>query len=311
MPESQTVMTTRAFPKIFALGNHMVADIFDDEVEITEKIDGSQIGWRWIGDNFVVRSHGREIYNEAIGLTCDDPMFIKAVDHLVSVKQTIPRGIMFYGECLCKPRQSTLTYNQTPLNYIALFGAQFDDESWTSWVNLRYFAALMHIDIAPLLVARGKTNAQQALELLDMESFLGGQKIEGIVVKSFKPWMPFGTIEYIKSAKIVSERFKETHREHWGYSNTSQGGLESLKQSIRTEARWRKAIQHLREDGEFTDDLRSIGPAIKRINVDIEEEEKEDLKEALWNLYRKDLLRAATNGFAEWYKLQLAQGKLQ
>ena len=32
----------KAFPKIFAIGQDYIKDIFDGEVEVTEKIDGSQ-----------------------------------------------------------------------------------------------------------------------------------------------------------------------------------------------------------------------------------------------------------------------------
>lgn len=39
----------RAFPKIFAIGQRYISDIFKDEVEISEKIDGSQFCFGKIG----------------------------------------------------------------------------------------------------------------------------------------------------------------------------------------------------------------------------------------------------------------------
>lgn len=37
-------MKTSAFPKILHIGNKQISDLFDGVVEVTEKIDGSQLG---------------------------------------------------------------------------------------------------------------------------------------------------------------------------------------------------------------------------------------------------------------------------
>jgi hypothetical protein len=38
-------MKTSAFPKILHIGNKQISDLFDGVVEITEKVDGSQLGF--------------------------------------------------------------------------------------------------------------------------------------------------------------------------------------------------------------------------------------------------------------------------
>ena len=50
------------FPKIFTIGTRYVQNIFDDEVEITEKIDGSQFCFGKINSTVYVRSKGATLY---------------------------------------------------------------------------------------------------------------------------------------------------------------------------------------------------------------------------------------------------------
>jgi len=44
-----------AFPKIFAIGTDYISNIFDDEVEITEKIDGSQFAFGKVNGELFMR----------------------------------------------------------------------------------------------------------------------------------------------------------------------------------------------------------------------------------------------------------------
>lgn len=49
-------MGTSAFPKILHLGDKAIRDIFDEEVEITEKVDGSQFGFGIVEGELIIRS---------------------------------------------------------------------------------------------------------------------------------------------------------------------------------------------------------------------------------------------------------------
>jgi hypothetical protein len=112
----------------------------------------------------------------------------------------------------------------------------------------------------------------------------------------------------VMAGKFVSEAYKEVHKKSWTGDNTGAGQWELFKQSFRTEARWRKAIQYLRDNGQLDNSPRDIGPLIKQINEDIKEEEEGAIKDGLYRIFGKDVLRVATAGFAEWYKEQLAFG---
>lgn len=110
-------MKTSAFPKILHIGNKQISDLFDGVVEITEKVDGSQLGFGKVNGELFVRSKGKEQ-----DLDNPDMMFEKAVEYIKSIEDRLPDNMTFYGEYLNKPKHNTLAYDRTPKNGIALFG---------------------------------------------------------------------------------------------------------------------------------------------------------------------------------------------
>ena len=49
-------MRSHGFPKIYAVGSSEVKDVFNGPVEITEKLDGSCIGFGKVDGELIVRS---------------------------------------------------------------------------------------------------------------------------------------------------------------------------------------------------------------------------------------------------------------
>jgi hypothetical protein len=313
---------TSAYPKVLQLGDRNVADIFEGIVEISEKVDGSQIGWGLVPSYYshaggistrdlqlVIRSHHREFYRDG-WLGHKDKMFAPAVASIEAARAKLRPGWMYYGETLCKPHHSTLVYDRVPRGNIALFGMQIEDGTWLDHPTIMAWAAQLHIDFVPMLYQGANGNVHAAFELLETPSILGGQTVEGVVIKRYIPEgrLIFGVPQYVLAAKYVSERFKEVHKDSWTKDNTAKGGVEKLCADVRTEARWMKAVQHLRERGEFDGSVRMIGPLMREVSSDLELEETEALKDALWKLYRGDILRSSTSGLPEWFKQQLALG---
>jgi hypothetical protein len=148
-------------------------------------------------------------------------------------------------------------------------------------------------------------------DLLKKESVLGGEQIEGIAIKNYKqfhnvPWM-FGHPIF---AKFVQEKFKERNATAWK-AETQTGLIEQLIAEYKSENRWLKAIQHLKEQNLLTDSPKDIGNIIKEILRDIEEEEKENIKEALWkHFWDRRLRMGVIHGFPMWYKEKLAKESL-
>ena len=293
----------KAFPKIFTLGQDYIKDIFKEEVEITEKIDGSQLDFGKIDNELYVRSKGKEIYIENV-----DKMFEEGVNYIVSIADKIPNNTIYYCEYLRVKRHNVLSYNRIPKNHIILFGVS--DITGTRFISkyneLKEFGDKIDIETVPLLY-KGKIESIEEIEkLLDTESVLGGCKIEGIVVKNYnRKFLLGGQPIPLMMGKYVREDYKEVHRKNWKGEYTSKGKWDKFKEGYRTESRWRKAIQHLREKGELENSPRDIGKLLKEIQRDIIEEEKEDIKEFMWSVFGKEVLRYAIKGFPEWYKKEL------
>ena len=293
-----------SYPKIFTLGQKYIEDIFNNEVIIEEKIDGSQFGFGKINGELICRSKGtiQEI-------ECPDKMFQIAVDYVKSIENKLPENIMFYGEYLNKPKHNTLAYDVVPINNIILFGACKTNGEFIE--NYRDYCELLGLESVKV-VFRGKVDSFEDIEkLLETESVLGGQKIEGFVVKDYtREIFVGGRIIPIMCGKYVSEKFKEKHNSNWKKENTGRGKWDVFKTGFKTEARWEKAAQYLKETNKLTQSPKDIGSLIKRVSVDIVEEEKENIKNFLWKEFGKEVIRISTNGLPEWYKEKLVRDSL-
>ena len=298
---------TAAFPKILHIGDKQIESLFDGEVEITEKVDGSQLGFGKVDGELFVRSKGKEQ-----DLDNPDMMFIQAVEYIKTIEEKIPDNMTFYGEYLQKPKHNTLAYDRIPNNHIALFGI-YDSVTREHFGMdvIKEWAEKLDVDTVPLIYS-GTCSPEFVLGLVkERLSYLGGQKIEGVVVKAYKPWMFMGSMpQTVMSGKYVTEEFKEVHVKNWKKENTGKGKLEVAMAQYKSEARWNKAVQHLRDNGELTGTPKDIGPLIKEVRQDIIAEEKENIKETLWSIYQNDFLATATNGLPQWWKESLIKGEI-
>lgn len=253
-----------------------------------------------------MRSKGAELLEST-----QDKLFKPVVAHFVNQQYLIQENYpnyWFYGETLAKVKHNTLEYERVPLNNFALFGAKRPNGDFVFWDELEYIAAKLQVDVVPLIFSgvREKLELEELKTILDRESYLGKAKIEGIVIKNYAEQLLIGgQLVPLLAAKYVSEEFKEKHSEGWA-SYADKWTL--FMESFRTEARWKKAVQHLREKGELTLEPKDIGNLLKEINVDFLEEAKQDWMEGAFKHYWKDQSRVLTRGFPEWYKEQLVKG---
>lgn len=293
-----------AYPKILHIGDKQILDLFESDVEITEKVDGSQFGFGKIDGELVCRSKGK-----VQDLDVPDKMFKEGVEYVRSIEERIPNNHFFHGEYLQKPRHSTLAYNRIPKNHIALFGVTFPDNSMGEYKDIEEWAETFDVESVPLL-HHGPSSGEEVIKLVeDRESFLGGQNIEGVVVKKYEDWMFLGKMLLpVKAGKYVTEKFKEVHQKDWKRLNTGKGKLDALKDKYRSEARWEKAIMRLKEADQLEESPRDIGNLIKSVKQDLLEEEKDNIKDDLYKIFGGDLTRHATVGLPEWYKQRLVRG---
>jgi hypothetical protein len=268
--------------------------LFSGYVEITEKIDGSQVKFGKINGELILESK-----ENVIDLNNPEKLFIKAVEVVKNIP-LLPDNLIFFCEYLKSPRHQTASYDHVPHNNLLLFGVY--DPNGKYWVKehatLKSFAKLIDVDIVPLLFSGIMPQDMDLDKFIERESYLGKAQIEGVVVKSLDPLCSF---------KHVCKQFKElNHRA--AKKGKEKNKWQFFQEGFRTEARWNKAIQHLKEKGALQYQNSDIQLLIKEIQNDILKEEKDTIINKLWEEYAIGLLKRSVAGFPEYYKEYLSKG---
>lgn len=297
-------MDIRSYPKVYNLGHAAIADLFEESVLVEEKIDGSQFSFGVYDGELCCRSRGIQL-----GLDAPEKMFIKAIETAKELFPVLNAGWTYRGEFLSKPKHNTLAYDRVPEKNIIIFDIDTGDQSYLAYEKKLAEAKRLRLECVPILY-KGKVESYEKFKgLLEMGSCLGGQKIEGMV---FKNYLRFGRDGKTLMGKYVSERFKEVHRKDWKERNP--GGKDIIGQltlEYRSEVRWDKAIQHLKERGEYTGTPKDIGPLFKEVSTDVQKECGEEIAEKLFKWAWKDIGRGVTRGLPEWYKEKLAKSQFK
>lgn len=291
------------YPSPQQLGTRHIADLFKGPVVIQEKVDGSQISFALVDGEVRIRSRG-----SAINVLSPNGMFAAAVAKIVSVKDKLLPGATYRGEYLAKPKHNALAYDRIPFGNIALFDVELADSGPVTMTQLKSIAEHLGMESVPVLF-EGVTTADKLRPFLDNVSFLGGAKIEGVVVKNYA--LCGKTEEGYFAGKFVSEAFKEIHGAPTPNKDSIGPDLETgIISSFGTAARWAKAVQHLREAGQLTDTPKDIGLLVKEVQADIAKECVDEIKERLWQYHRPKLSAGFVNGLAQWYKERLLEDSL-
>ncbi len=290
----------RSYPTIFNLGHAAIAPLFDNWVLIDEKIDGSQFSFGMtIDGELVARSKNKD---QSPGQ--QDKMFDRAAETVLSLAPMLVPGWTYRGEYLQKPRHNTMTYERIPKKHIIIFDIDTGHESYLDWDARDTEAHRIGLECVPVLfkgLHRG--GYEMFKELLQAESILGGTKIEGVVIKAYGS---YGRDKKTLMGKYVSEAFKERNHGKW-HKGSGKPIQQIIGETFGAEARWRKAVQSLRDSGELENSPRDIGPLMRELHRDITEECKDEIKEMLWKWARKGILRSATRGVPAWYKDELSK----
>lgn len=291
------------YGKILALGSSYTENALIGEVVIQEKVDGSQFGFGLNDDGeLVCRSKGTPQQ-----LDGPDKMFIKATEYLKSTEDVIKgfsKDTYFYCEYLAKQKHNTLSYENVPKNNLVLFDGMMAGK-WMSRLELQTAAEILQIDLIPELY-RGVADVKKIKTLLKTESYLVGEVVEGVVIKNYTQTILLGGQVFPLFTKFVNEEFKERHSADWAV-RTPKGGLQAYIDGFANKARWLKATYYLRDNGGLTNSPKDIGPILKRVQVDVVEEEKENVKNELWRMFYEDILRASVKGFPQFYKEKLLE----
>jgi hypothetical protein len=293
-----------SYPKVWNLGHRAIRDLFTAPCVVEEKVDGSQISFGMIDGELHIRSRGATINPDA-----PDNMFSLGVTEIKKLAPMLHPGWIYRGEYLRKPKHNTLTYSRNPNKYIIIFDIQTGEETYLDATDRRNECSSVGLEVVPILgmFGGGLLTTDILKGLLEQESFLGGVKIEGVVVKPVD-YNLFGEDKKVLMGKYVSEAFKEKHSNEWKNSNPSNGDiLLNLGETYRTVPRWEKAVQHLRDAGTLENSPRDIGSIILSVKKDVQEECEDEIKDALWRWAWPHIQRKIVAGVAEWYKERLLE----
>lgn len=294
-------MRISSYPSIFNMGHAAVKDLLQSPVYVQEKVDGSQFSFGVDTDGTILtRSKGADIYLETT-----DKLFKAAVEYIHSIKSQLTPGYYYRGEVLHKPRHNTLAYDRVPRHNVVIFDVNTSEETYLPYEDVLVEAARLDLEVVPMLYVGLIQSAEQLKEFLENPSFLGGQKIEGVVVKPVG-YALFGIDKKALMGKYVSEVFKEVHGGEWRKNNPTQNEIvERVAILYKTPARWQKSVQHLKEAGQLEDSPRDIGKLMKEVNVDVLKECEADIKEELFKQAWPKIARIITAGLPEYYKKYL------
>jgi hypothetical protein len=298
------VSSWHSYPSIFALGHRYIADLLTGPVVVEEKVDGSQFSFGVFDEDGVrvlrCRSKGKELDIDA-----PEKMFTEAVQSVVMIADRLTPGWTYRGEYLKSPHHNGLAYDRIPIGHVILFDINVAEESYLDPGARAEEAARVGLECVPVLARGMVTDIESFRALLSTVSVLGGPTIEGVVVKP-EGYGLFGKDKKVLLGKFVSEAYKEVQAKAWKTTNPTSGDvLVTIGESLATDARWRKAVQHLRESGQIEDSPRDIGRLIREVPADIKSDSEEAIKQALFSWAWPHLSRMATRGLADWYKAEL------
>ena len=309
-------MSLRSYPHVYNLGHRAVHDLLSGPVVVQEKIDGSQFSF---GVTPAPREDAKgsihphqfrlEIRSRGTDIDPDAPpkLFEKAVATVKALQGALVAGWIYRGEVLDKPKHNALAYDRVPSGNVILFDVERGgDQDFADSIMLYGVAGVLGLESVPLLYdGPGSALSLDILkDWLQRPSILGGQKIEGVVIKAYGR---FGLDGKTLMGKHVSEAFKEVAGGEWKAANPHLGDIVAqLIARFKTPARWDKAVQHLAESGKLLDEPKDIGPLLGELRDDTLKECGDEIREALFKWGWPRIVRGVQAGFAQWYKEKLA-----
>lgn len=292
-------MSLSSYSKIQQLHHRDVIKMRGELLTIQEKVDGSQISFGVRDGQMFIKSKNHMINTEK-----PEGMFKLAVENLAGL--ALPNGYVFRGEFLNRPKHNVLAYDRVPLRNIIIYDIEKGDGSniYMPYDEVADIAFMYGFETVPTVgygVFDDITRETELLDkLLDNVSILGGQKIEGLVIKCYDQ---LSSSDKTLMVKYVRPGFREMNG-----GKTKIGKADILKEIVEkynTEARMDKALIHLREQEKITGEMKDIGLLMREFNQDFEAECVDDIKDMLYKRFRKDILRGVSRGLPDWYRNKL------
>lgn len=300
-------MTIPKLPKVQRVDR--VPGLFDGDVVVMEKVDGSQFRIKLTPDGW---DCGSKSVNGKDNI--DKSMFdiaIKEAERIwniyTSTEWVDKYGAMYlYCEYLRHMKHNTLEYSRVPENHLYLFNVMVDcpggfkplDPRYTG--TLRDIARVFEID-PPNILHTGKASVDLLDRLLETESYLGGCKVEGVVVYNYSrtytnipQWIGFPLM-----GKYVRPEFTELNNENW--SKIKKPVVERVIEKYITPQRFEKVIAHLKEQGLIEGHMRDMKYIYDEFFADLYNEEECTLMFEIYNAVMSQVEHRAKKILTKWY----------
>jgi hypothetical protein len=262
------------------------SELVGKEVDVLEKIDGSQFSF-WIEEGRV-RSRSR---GKMLDPTCGN-LFSKAWAYATTLEDRLSSRLVYRAESVSRPKHNVIAYERAPETGMVLWGAE--EKSTGNRVSYGELCAIgedLGIEVVPRIARVLYTGPSCLDEYAEGPSMLGGFR-EGVVASH-------GTVY----TKVVTDRFREVAKSPRKKRARTRGEVaEAIGETLARIPRWEKAVQRLLETGDLTKSPRDIGPLLRSIHADIEEEEGAYIRERLYVAFRKTVLKRACRDFPTWYQ---------
>ena len=296
------------YPKVLSLGQPLIVEIFDDPVEISEKLDGSQV--RINLTEFHVQCGSKNVD------IADNKMFAIAHEQANriwqnNVWQAFGSDITLFCEFLNKEKHNVLVYDHVCHNNLYLFGGMCNNRHLQTQELIELANAL---DIEPpnILASEIKIDNQDDLnEYLKIQSVLGGTILEGIVIKNYHNTYPAllastqAFFSYPLAGKLVRDDFKERLNKEWGIKKKKELPLNRVTTEFLTEARFHKSVQHLRDQNLITYEMNNLKNIIPEFYNDLLDEERDAIMEIAMVDFWRQLKRKCDNYVVQEWKRYL------
>lgn len=288
------------YPKIFQVGHGGVRDIFMHRVLVQEKIDGSQFSFGQIEGRLRMKSHHQDISD----IKGEWGLFTEAIKYVRELFDAgkLHEGWTYRGEVLSKPCHNKLAYERVPKHNIIGYDVAIGCEQYLEYTDVVAAFNRLDLEIVPYYFYGVVTNPETIKTYLDRRPILGGKIIEGMVIKAHGH---YGEDKHTLMAKLVNPEYREIN--DTGENQKGKDFQQELVDTYRTEARWDKAILHLKEQGLIKGEAQDIGPLIGEISRDLKSEAEDEIKAKLWKRFWPQVSRGCTGGFAEYYKRKLME----
>lgn len=290
-----------SYSKVYALGHSQLVGLTDEPVLIAEKLDGSQFGFGILEGVLRFRSKGVVVYPQDT-----TSMFANGVAAICEIADQLTAGYIYRCEYFKTRKQNAIQYDRVPARHVVIF--DIEDMNAGPYHFLapdKVQAECERLGLEHVVPeAYDMVTSKEMLEVhMKKPSLLGGPR-EGVVLKNYSRCTADGKT---MMGKYVSEKFKEVNSLNWKVTNPNKGNVvATLIERLSCEARYLKAVQHLRERGELTETVQDIGPLIREVQTDVLTEETERIKEALFQWAKGDITRGISGKIPQWYKDVLA-----